>query len=126
MDKRLIDLCLALPPEQKLFNGWSRIVMRRAMSGILPEKIRWRGGKTDMNPNFLRGLLKSDRNALEEAVFNRSQVIEKYIDIRVLGEVYRRLDTLDKVRMNDAMAIWKAVTLGYWFGTVEFGTDPTL
>src|ERR671939_805838 len=34
-DIRLLEFCLALPPEQKLHDGWNRMVMRRAMGGIL-------------------------------------------------------------------------------------------
>ena len=30
-DKRLVEFCLAIPAEQKLNNGWSRMIMRRAM-----------------------------------------------------------------------------------------------
>ncbi|NJO66017.1 MAG: lasso peptide isopeptide bond-forming cyclase, partial [Richelia sp. RM2_1_2] len=34
-DKRLVEFCLAIPSEQKLHKGWSRMVMRRAMTNIL-------------------------------------------------------------------------------------------
>ncbi len=114
MDKRLIEFCLALPPEQKLYQGWSRIVMRRAMSGVLPEEIQWRGGKTDMNPNFLRGLLTTDRRALDEIILNQCESIEKYVDIQTLSQVYQRLISQDKVKIDDAMTIWRVATLAYW------------
>lgn len=35
-DRRLMEFCLALPLEQKLKNGWTRVILRRAMKGILP------------------------------------------------------------------------------------------
>jgi len=34
-DKRLVEFCLALPPEQKLRDGWSRFILRRASSHCL-------------------------------------------------------------------------------------------
>jgi asparagine synthase (glutamine-hydrolysing) len=114
MDKRLIEFCLALPPEQKLHQGWSRIVMRRAMAGILPEEIRWRGGKTDMNPNFVHGLLKNSRRALEEVVLDLSERVENYVDTRTLRELYQRLISQQKVKIADAMIFWKVATLAYW------------
>jgi asparagine synthase (glutamine-hydrolysing) len=125
MDTRLIEFCLALPSEQKLFQGWSRIVMRRAMEGTLPEKIRWRGGKTDMNPNFLRGLLILDRRTVEQAVLEHSQVTEKYIDIGCLLQLYRTLTASNLANIKHAMALWKAVTLAYWLrneGSWDCGT----
>jgi len=114
MDKRLIEFCLSLPSEQKLYQGWSRIVMRRAMAGIIPEEVRWRGGKTDMNPNFVHGLLKNSRAALDEAVLDLSESIEKYVNTRTLRDLYQRLISQPKVKVGDAMTFWKIVTLTYW------------
>jgi asparagine synthase (glutamine-hydrolysing) len=121
MDKRLIEFCLALPPEQKLYQGWSRIVMRRAMAEIIPEEIRWRGGKTDMNPNFVRGLLKNSRAALGEVVLDLSECIEKYVNTRTLRDLYQRLISQEKVKIGDAMTFWKVVTLTYWLRQSGFG-----
>lgn len=50
-DKRLIMFCLSLPAEQKLDNGYNRIIMRRAMASILPPEVCWRGGKADLSPH---------------------------------------------------------------------------
>ena len=54
MDKRLVEFCLALPAEQKIRQGWTRLVLRNAMKGILPEKIQQRAGKSNLGPNFNR------------------------------------------------------------------------
>lgn len=125
MDKRLIEFCLALPSEQKLNQGWSRIVMRRAMTGILPEEIRWRGGKTDMNPNFLHRLLTADRKALEEVILQSSVNIEKYVDIQALRLAYQRLIFPNKAKIGDAMTVWKATTLAYWLRHVGLEASMT-
>src|SRR5690625_7554559 len=42
LDIRLVEFCLALPPQQSLKDGWTRVVMRRAMKGVVTEKIRCR------------------------------------------------------------------------------------
>lgn len=39
-DRRLVEFCLAIPPEQYLLHGESRSLVRRAMAGILPDQIR--------------------------------------------------------------------------------------
>jgi asparagine synthase (glutamine-hydrolysing) len=44
-DKRVVEFCLALPAEQKLHNGWPRVVLRRALVGLLPEVVAKRPGK---------------------------------------------------------------------------------
>jgi asparagine synthase (glutamine-hydrolysing) len=81
MDKRLIEFCLALPSDQKLYQGWGRMVMRRALEGILPEKVQWRGGKTDLSPNFNDGILNRDRQILDEVMSHKIKGLEKYIDL---------------------------------------------
>ena len=37
-----MEFCLALPAEQKIQRGWTRLIMRRALSGILPAEVHWR------------------------------------------------------------------------------------
>ena len=114
MDKRLIEFCLALPAEQKLDKGWSRIIMRRAMAGILPNEICWRGGKTDMNPNFIYGLLKKSRRDLDEVVNDLSETVERFVDSDKLRELHQRLISQRKIKVSDAMTFWKVTTLAYW------------
>jgi asparagine synthase (glutamine-hydrolysing) len=115
MDKRLIELCLALPSEQKLYHGWSRIIMRRAMADILPEEIRWRGGKTDMNPNFIRSLLDTDRRILDQVVLHETDRIREYINVQKLRQMYHCLISQDRIRIADAINVWRAASLARWF-----------
>ncbi len=111
-DKRLAEFCLALPPEQKLYQGWNRVVMRRAMEKILPEEVRWRGGKADLSPNFTRGLLAFERGILEDVILRNPQVILPYVDTSQLREAYKRY--LAGTGYKDALTIWKTVTLALW------------
>jgi asparagine synthase (glutamine-hydrolysing) len=47
LDKRVVELCLAVPAHLKFCNGLGRGVMRWAMKDILPEEVRRRGSKVD-------------------------------------------------------------------------------
>jgi asparagine synthase (glutamine-hydrolysing) len=114
MDKRMIEFCLSLPPEQKLNQGWSRMVMRRGMNGILPEKVQWRGGKTDMTPNFLRGLLNFDRELVDEVVVNHQSPIQEFVDFSTLQKSHHRLISQGEKTNDDTINVWKAVTLALW------------
>jgi asparagine synthase (glutamine-hydrolysing) len=116
MDKRLIEFCLALPSDQKLYQGWGRMIMRRGLEGILPEKVQWRGGKADLTANFDDGLLNRDRQILDEVMSNQIEYLKKYIDSDFLQAAYQRfISTENKVRDEDITAIWQAVTLALWF-----------
>ncbi len=115
MDKRMVEFCLALPPEQKLHQGWSRIVMRRAMNGILPKQVQWRGGKTEMTPNFVRGLLHFDRELLDEVVLNNPSSVKELVDLNSLRRSYHNFISEGDVTNDDVVIpVWKAVTLALW------------
>ncbi|MDP9082575.1 MAG: asparagine synthetase B family protein [Pseudomonadota bacterium] len=45
LDHRLVELCFALPYDQKIRNGWSKWLLRDATAQILPEPVRWRRHK---------------------------------------------------------------------------------
>jgi hypothetical protein len=67
-----------------------------------------------MNPNFVRGLLILDRDTLDTIIANLAQAIEKYINIRRLTDIYQRAISTGRVKIADAITIWKSVTLAYW------------
>ncbi|NSB16569.1 asparagine synthase-related protein [Clostridium beijerinckii] len=85
-DKRVVEFCLSLPAEQFVRNGQERILIKRAMKGILPDKIRF---------NFLtKGLQSADWlqrlqprynyicNELEAAIKDKKS--NKYLDTEKL------------------------------------------
>lgn len=113
MDKRLIEFCLALPAEQKLYQGWSRMIMRRGLANILPEKIQWRRGKTDMTPNLLYSMLTLGRPVLEEALWKIPN-IQEYINLEFFQSAYERFTSTKKPNDRDIMTVWKGVILALW------------
>ena len=111
-DTRLIEFCLAIPSKQKIHHGWTRFVMRGAMAGILPERVRWRGGKGNLSPNFTQALLAFEQQRLEEIIFREPDVISSFVDLKALQEAYNRYVSLG--HENDALDVWRAVTLAVW------------
>lgn len=112
-DRRLIEFCLALPAEQKLHQGWTRVVMRRAMSQILPDKVCWRVGKADLSPNFARRLWERDRSLLEDVIVRDPQVIADYVDVSALRDAYRRYASR-LIAQGDALTVYSAANLAFW------------
>jgi asparagine synthase (glutamine-hydrolysing) len=111
-DRRLVEFCLGLPPEQKLNQGWTRMVMRRAMVNILPEEVQWRHSKSDLSLNFIRGLITFERNRLEQVILDESKIVDTYVDTAALRKVFRRY--IEEAREDDAFKVWIAVTLAMW------------
>ncbi len=119
-DKRLIEFCYAVPPEQKLHDGWTRMIARRAMKGILPDKIRWRGGKSNLSANFNRGLLQFEKPTMDRVILKDPSAIAGYVDVDALRQIYARFQATQA--HGDAMTIWKALTLGLWLEQSFFGS----
>jgi asparagine synthase (glutamine-hydrolysing) len=117
-DKRLVEYCLALPADQKLRRGWTRYILRDALSGILPEKVQWRSDKGDLSTNFRRALA-ADRQRLETELLVNGEALKHQID---LPAVRRAFDGGSWNSSDDAaVALWKIATIAAWLrrGNVE-------
>ncbi len=119
MDKRLLEFCLALPSEQKLYQGWSRMVLRRGMADILPKAVQWRGGKAHMGPNFIHGLLTLNRQVFDDVILNKLELIEGYVDTDFLRQVHRRMTSGGRVREKDCMTVWQGIILALWLDRTQ-------
>lgn len=115
LDKRLVEFCLALPADQKLNQGWGRIVMRRALEDIFPKAVQWRGGKTSMTPNFVHGMLKVNGELLDKVMCDDLDLIKPYIEADRVQAAYDRMKSGLKESDNDNVTVWRAAILAMWF-----------
>lgn len=125
-DRRLIEFGLALPAEQKLHRGLNRPVMRHAMAGILPESVRWRGGKGGYTTTLTHDMLENEPEVLESIMGEEGQVLDPYVDRTVLRTVLQRYRgkiqadrdrtawMADEQTVADARNVWKSVSLALW------------
>jgi asparagine synthase (glutamine-hydrolysing) len=122
---RLAEFCLALPPEQKLGQGWSRLVFRRALADVLPDEVRWRRDKSNLQPLAMSMLVgASNRTLVERTLYADAEVISDYVDLGVVREAYRRCAAWERRGghvarrdVEDANLVWRAVSLSLWLGT---------
>ena len=113
-DRRLMEFCLALPFEHKLWHGWTRAIFRRAMENILPAAVQWRLNKGNLSVNVRRGLLE-ERETLEAVILHDPRVIEAYVDIPALRAAYRRyLSQPAATSEADLFTIFLSVNLALW------------
>jgi len=72
-DQRLVEWALSLPREQRVRDGVEKVVLRRAMEGLLPPEVTGRGDKADFSVLYARALCRAGgaerfrATALEEA-----------------------------------------------------------
>lgn len=122
-DRRLMEFCLSLPAEQKLNDGWTRAVMRRAMDGLLPPEVRWRVGKQGLSPNFRRGLRHADRGLVETALRASPTVLREFVDADVLDAAAQRFLADGGGKSNpDATMVYRGVALAHWLAGGDWET----
>lgn len=115
MDRRLLEFCLALPPEQQIHDGWDRIIMRRVMNEILPPEIQYRHDKKFFDSNFNLGLLKYGKKELKCIFDENNNHITQYIDINLIKELYSSFKSQKHVDMgNEPYILWKIANLYLW------------
>ena len=111
-DRRLLELCVHLPDGQRFDRGWSKAVLRRAMTGRLPDPVAWRRGKQHLGWTLTRRLLAPDRDALAARLAGQWAVLAPYLDRAKLD---RALAALDRPGDDEALqSLFEALALGHW------------
>ena len=111
-DRRLAEYCLALPPQQQLYRGWTRRVMRDALADLLPDDVQRRGGKTGLSPTFVQALLGSGEESLLRDLARRGDLIRRYVDVRqveMMSDGYRQ-----SANSGDGLNLWRVAALARW------------
>jgi asparagine synthase (glutamine-hydrolysing) len=117
-DRRLMELCLSIPAGQKLRQGWNRLILRRAMSGYLPESVQWRAWKGDLSANFARKMLEHDRTLIEDTIVHNTSELEPYVDLVSIRKAYETYK-LTPLGHSGSFNLFAVVNLALWLRTSE-------
>ncbi len=122
-DRRLVEFCLSLPTSQKLEQGWSRIILRRAMDQILPPAIQWRKDKANLIPCFNRNFMGFEHKYIENIIEAQAELLDPYVDLGAVRATFGRCLTFMKRNQftNNRMAadssiLWIITLLTQWLG----------
>lgn len=88
-DRRLIEFCIALPPGQRIYKGWTRSIFRHAMEDILPADVQWRTDKSNIGASLKVNLLKYGAREMEDAFVNDASPLKEYVDVEMLNAAYQ-------------------------------------
>ena len=108
-DRRLVELTLALPPEQSFSEGWTRYVLRKALEPRLPPSVAWRTGKAMMTPAVRRALLLHDGERLRSLAREPGWLAD-YVDVGTLRDYVGRLDSLTERERTHLTRLSTAMT----------------
>ncbi|WP_296718914.1 asparagine synthase-related protein [Erythrobacter sp.] len=115
-DRRLVEFCLSLPAHEKLSGGWSRLVLRRAMAGIVPEPVLARRDKLDFTVHLARGLVVHHRDRIEALFADEpGNRLGDYCDLGVARSAFAAICAdPDAAPGTQVQMVWRAIALGTW------------
>lgn len=112
LDHRLVEFAISLPVSQKLTGSTTKVVLRRAMQGMLPHKILNRKDKKGY-PTLAGEWLKSQAaESARDLLGSRSFQDRGIFDPK---RVMQRLNKLDGAHRQDAEEIYRWLGMELWF-----------
>jgi asparagine synthase (glutamine-hydrolysing) len=108
LDYRLVEFAFSLPATVKIHNGYTKHVLRSAMVGVLPEKVRWRTGKL--------GFATPERSWQRTTLRPLAQMAAQDPALRpflVPEQALRYLDRLDQHNLHTFVP-WRWINLHLW------------
>jgi asparagine synthase (glutamine-hydrolysing) len=109
LDRRLVELMLAIPSRLRSQPGCYKPFLRRAVDGLLPEKVRSRADKTALSSFFYFSLRQKEQGKIEQLLAAPLSDEIGILDAVKLREAFRAWQ-------NDSTpeSLWPALTFEIW------------
>lgn len=78
-DRRLVEFMLAVPTHQLYDGGVYKPILRHAMDGLLPERVRNRVQPTWLYPLFFHGMVKAEAKTVRQLLHDPDRVWSQYV-----------------------------------------------
>jgi asparagine synthetase B (glutamine-hydrolysing) len=114
----LVEFCLRLPPEMKVTDGRHKWILREAMRGIVPEKVRRRTSKAFINVGLDRTLTAEQTrldSLLERSVLGEMGCLDVPRARKALAQrTQRSADANNQLENLITLETWYTVKSGRW------------
>jgi len=102
LDYRLVEWAVTLPPEMNFGRGWNKLLLRQALSGILPPPIQWRRSKVGFETPQSVWIRTTLRPIILNWVQQPSERLREVVEPSKLQELAEPLLALKKLhKMNE-------------------------
>lgn len=117
LDKTVVELMLSVSPVEYLKGGQTRSIFRRAMKGILPEKVRLRQDKVPITTGmpFSKILLRS-RLYIESILDHQNSIVWEFVDRKRIEQTWRQSLADEEAKMDN----WMALEIGRCLNVAAF------
>lgn len=125
-DRRLVELCLSLRPEDKIRSGKTRITLREAMRGVLPELIQRRTDKFDFTLSLANTMRRHSAPLIHETLQDPTGQLGTMLNLDVARNAYKRMCARpSNTHGSDVQLIWRSVALATWLANRSNNAAPS-
>jgi asparagine synthase (glutamine-hydrolysing) len=103
LDYRVVEFCISIPVHHKIHNGWTKYILREAMSDVLPASVAWRRDKM--------GFEAPERTWINSA---HSQMKKKIATSNLLAEITDRKHLVDRFDALSLRQKWAYFMIAAW------------
>lgn len=103
LDYRLVEFCISIPIQHKIHDGWTKFILRKAISDIVPDAVAWRRDKI--------GFEAPERTWIAGA---REQMKREIAGSNILGEITERTRLLGKFDTLPLRRQWAYFIIAAW------------
>jgi len=123
LDKRILEFCMGVPPEEVMKDGWKRSLFRRALKGVLPEKVRLRKCKSCFSTPYV-GYIRSGHSFIQRVIDQKNSTAWDFVDrgqLQAMNDAFLNYPEQVAVYETAALRMAKAVNVAAFIQWVESG-----
>jgi asparagine synthase (glutamine-hydrolysing) len=114
MDYRLVEFVFSLPTKSKVGKGYSKLILRESMKGIVPEKTRTNRVKIGFNAPMDEWMKGSLKTFMTEVVYSAEFEQSEYFDAEAYKKKFEAFFRSDNSGFTDAYTLYPAFHLTWW------------
>jgi len=114
MDWRLVTYGFSLPPDSKIGHGFTKLILREAMRGLLPERIRTRRDKLGFTPPLVQWFQGTLRPWFMDTLSSREFMQSELWDGPTVRASLETRIQQGQLTWNELSAVWPLVNSALW------------
>jgi asparagine synthase (glutamine-hydrolysing) len=121
-DRRLVEFVLRAPPDIRASAGVTKLLLRKALAGVVPQPNLERRDKLNLGFQFRRGLVEYDRVHLQGRLATLHPLLQRQVSRR---DVDRMLADLRAGRGASLLKLWFVICINTWLHKFEGAAQPS-
>ncbi len=127
IDKRVLDFCLGIPQNLYTRDGHTRLLIRRAMSDVLPDSVLWNHRKGKQAADIPQRIIasKSEIVSLFQTL-QHSKLAGQYLNLEYLTDVFENSlneDEINPASLQKSAALLSGLNIGLFLQRFENRTS---